>query len=110
VLHHADALIFLHPSQVFIVCDDRLGTRVDRAFDDTVIVRIAGDDFEFDLRHAPHRAFADVFFLQGKAPWRVIELRLQYFHHFVHDRVGNEQTHFTRKRHFEELLWFSAPD
>jgi len=40
----------------------------------------------------------------------MLELCLQHFHHFFHDHIGNEQTHFSGERHFEELLWFAAPD
>ena len=66
-LEHPDALITFHPQQVTVVRDDRFGTRVDGAFDDTIVVWIAGHYIKSDLRHDPHSAFADVFLLPRKA-------------------------------------------
>ena len=65
-LEHPDALITFHPQQVTVVRDDRFGTRVDGAFDDTIVVWIAGHYIKSDLRHEPHSAFADVFLLPRK--------------------------------------------
>ena len=66
---------------------------MNRAFHDLVVLGIGGHDIKLDFRHAPHRALADIFFLHRKTLGRVLELRLQHFHHFVHDGVGDEEAH-----------------
>ncbi len=51
--HHPDPLVAFHPQQITIVRDDSFGTRVEGAFDDTIVVGIAGHDIKLDLRHHP---------------------------------------------------------
>ena len=55
-LEHPDPVVLLHPQQIAVVRDDRLGTRVDGAFDDFVVLGIGLHDIKLDFRHAPHRA------------------------------------------------------